>query len=127
MIAAEEPVSCDIHGRDHNLLEEPGQNHFKYLAKIDKKLLRLQNQAKLRSYRNSPKHKFGYQIPRNNDYEHDLSIYKHNSNKQWTEAIKIEIDQQHEYDTYKNIGKSPPPKGHKKIRAHFVFYVKHDG
>ena len=100
---------------------------FKALTKRDKKLLMLQNQAKLRSHRTSPKHKFGYQTPRNKEYENTLSIDKHNDNKKWAKAIKLEVDQQHECDTYKNVGMGTPPKDHKEIRAHFVFDVKHDG
>ena len=34
--------------------------------------------------------------------------------------------QQHEHDTYKDIGKGPPLKCCKKIRAHLVFDVNHD-
>ena len=96
------------------------------IAKRDKKILRLQNQAKLRSYRTYPKHKFGYQIPQNNYYENSLSIDKHNGNKKWNEDIKLKIDQQHECNNCKLIGKGLPSKGYKKIPAHLVFDAKHD-
>ena len=56
-----------------------------------------------------------------------MSIDKHNSNNKWAEAIKLEIDHQHEYDTCKDIGKGPPFKVHKKIRTNFVFDEKDDG
>jgi hypothetical protein len=59
IIAADDPVSCATHGRDNKLLDQPGRKRFKSLAKREKKLLRLQNQAKLRSYRTTPKYKFG--------------------------------------------------------------------
>lgn len=42
----------------------------------------------------------------------------------------MEIQQQHEYDTYKDLGHKSHTsilKGCKKIRVHFVFDVKHDG
>ena len=65
-------------------------------------------------------------MARNNDYEHTLSIYKHNANNKWAEVIKIEIDQQHEYDTYNNVDTGTPPKNYKKIRAHLVLDVKYD-
>ena len=60
---------CAIYRRDHHFLDQPGWMRFKCLAKRGKKLLRLKNQAKLRRYRTSPKHKFGYKTPRNNDHE----------------------------------------------------------
>ena len=40
---------------------------------------------------------------------------------------KIEIDQQHDYDSYKQMGKCSSPEGCKLIRVHLVFYVKHYG
>ena len=101
--------------------------YFKALAKRDKKLLRLQNQAKLRSRRTSTKHTFGYQMPRNNDYEHALYIDKHNENNRWTEYIELETQQHHENYTCKNAGTVTPPKDFKKIRDHFAFNVKYDG
>ena len=56
-----------------------------------------------------------------------MSLDKHNGNNKWAEAIKLEIDQQHDYNTYKDMGKSSSPEGYKRIRVHFVFDVKHDG
>ena len=35
------PVSCATHGRCHNVLDEPSWKRFNYLAKRDKKLIRL--------------------------------------------------------------------------------------
>ena len=89
--------------------------------------LRLQNQAKLRSSRTSPMHKFGHDVPRNNDYEHAVSIDKKNGNTKWADCIKLEIDQQHQCDTCKDIETGQAPKDYKKIHAHFVFDVKYDG
>ena len=67
IIAVDDPISCAIHDKEDNLLDEPGWIRFKSLEKREKKLLRLQNQAKLRSYRTLPKNKFRYEIPRKND------------------------------------------------------------
>ena len=92
-------MSCAIYGLCHNLIDYPSWKRFKSLEKGEKKLLRLQNQSKLRRYRTTPKYKFGYQMPLNNYYEHTLSIDKYNGNNKWAEAIKLEIDQQHDYDT----------------------------
>ena len=127
IIAADYPSSCTICGRDHNQIDQYGWKIFKSLAKKEKKMLRLQNQSKLRSCRTAPKFKFGYQMPRTNDYDHDLSIDKHDGNNKWAEAIKLEIDQKHAYDTCKDMGEGSSSKGHKHIRAHFVFDAKHDG
>ena len=103
IIAADDPASCAICGRDHGLLELPSWKRFKSLAKREKKLLRALN-PKLRSCRTSPRHKFRCEIPRNNDYDHALSIDKRNGNNKWSEAINLEIQQQHEHDTCKDLG-----------------------
>ena len=127
IIEADDPVSCAIYARNQNLFDHSGWKRFKSLVKKEKKLLRMQTQAKLLSYKTSPKHEFGCQTSRGNDYEHALSIDKHNGIPKWANIIKLGIDQQHEYDACKDLGKTSPPKGHEQIRVHFVFDVKHDG
>ena len=62
---------------------------FQSLAKREKKILRLKNQDKLRSYRNSPKHKFGHEIPRNNYYDNAVSMDNKNINDRWVDCIKL--------------------------------------
>ena len=78
IITVNDPFHCAICGRYRNFLDKPGQKLFKSLSKREKKLLRLQNQAKLRSCSNVPKYNFGHQIPRANDCDHTFSIEKHN-------------------------------------------------
>ena len=80
IIGADDPVTCAIYARENKLLDKPGWKRFSRLAKREKKLLRLQNQAKLRSYRTSPRYKFGYELPRNNDYDHAIELDKRNGN-----------------------------------------------
>ena len=75
----------------------------------------------------TPRCEFGHEVPRNNGYDHALSIDKYNRNNKWDEAIRLEVEQQHKCDAYKDLGHSPVPKGCKRIRAHFVFDIKHDG
>ena len=82
---------------------------------------------KLKSCRTAPRHKFGYEMPRNNDYDYALSIDKRNGNNKWADAICLEIEQQHECDTHKDLGTSAAPQDCKKICTHFVFDAKHDG
>ena len=68
IIGADDPVACAIYARDNNLLDLPGWKRFKSIAKRQKKLLRMANQAKLRSFRTSPKYMYGFEIPK--DYKH---------------------------------------------------------
>ena len=126
IIAKDDPMTCAIYGRDNKLLDLPGWKRFKTLAKREKKMLRMVNQAKLRSYNHAPKYKFGFLIPK--DYEQAVKLDAKNRNSRWTDCTQLELDQLHEYKTFTDKGKDdPPPLGYKKIGAHFVYDVKHDG
>ena len=53
-----------------------------------------------------------------------------NGNNHWATAIKLELKQIDDYNTFTNLGPkniSKPPDGYKKIRVHLVFDMKHDG
>ncbi len=126
VIAADDPVTCAIYARDAGLLDEPGWKRFKRIAAREKKMLRMVNQAKLRSYRHSPKYMFGYEVPR--DYDHALQLDQRNGNSKWKDCTELEMKQIHEYKTFTDLGYgTKPPSGYKKIRVHLVYVVKHDG
>ena len=128
IIGADDPVSCAIYAREHDLLGLDGWKRFARLARRDKKMLRMVNQAKLRSYRRTPKYKYGFQVP--NDYNEALRLDVRNGNSRWQESINTELLQIDEYDTFHDKGhkdNTAPPDGYKKIRVHLVFDVKHDG
>lgn len=123
LISADDPVSCAIYAKANNLLDEPGWKKFKRLARRQKKLLRLTNQAKLHSFRTN---KFGYLVPRNHDQA--MQLDDSNGNNKWAKAEDLERAQLFEYNCFKDLGKKAPiPAGYKKIRVHFVYDVKHDG
>ena len=128
IIAADDPVTCAIYAKDCNLLDKPGWKRFKSIAKRQKKFTRMVNQAKLRSFRRSPKYKYGFEVP--HDYNHAKRLDERNGNTRWQDAIDLETDQIDDYETFKDLGhkdKVSSPSGYKKIRVHFVFDVKHDG
>lgn len=125
-IAKDDPVSCAIYARDHNLLDTKGWRMFKGLAKRQKNLFQAVNQAKIRTFYNSPKFKYGFEIPR--DYKHAIQLDNRNGNTNWQDAVALEMEQLDEYDTFKDYGlNAAPPPDHKRIRVHLVFDVKHDG
>ena len=78
LIAADDPVTCAMYAKKNNLLETPGWKRFKDIAKRHKKMLRLLNQSKLRSYRTSPLYKNGFRLPRTP--EEAIEIDKENGN-----------------------------------------------
>jgi len=84
------------------------------------------NQAKLQSYQMAPQYKYGYEIPK--DFNHALKLDKRNGNTKWQDSTMLEMDQLHDYQTFKDLGKGAKlPDGYKRIRVHLVFDVKHDG
>ncbi len=126
IIAKDDPVTCAIYAEKANLLDELGWRRFRRIAKRQKKLLRQVNQAKLRSYRAAPRYKYGYEVPRN--YDDALRIDAKNGNAKWQDAVKLEFEQLDSYGTFDDKGfKGKPPEGHKRVRLHIVFDVKHDG
>lgn len=51
-----------------------------------------------------------------------------NGNRLWQEATDLELAQLNEYNTFRDLGhQASAPQGFKKIRAHLVYDVKHDG
>ena len=64
IIAADDPVTCALYAKQNNLLNTPGWKIFKGIAMRDKKMIRMLNQSKLRSFRTAPIFKNGFQVPR---------------------------------------------------------------
>ena len=108
------------------LLDEPSWRHFKSIAKRESRLLRMTNQAKLRSFRGSLKYKFGYQVP--NNHAEVMLLDKKNLNSKWADAKEKERAWFRKYRVFKNIGKDGrPPASYKLLKILMVYNVKHDG
>jgi hypothetical protein len=126
IIAADDPVTCAIYARENELLEDPGWKRFKGIAKQQKKMFQMANQAKLRSFRTAPKYMYGFEVPR--DYDQAKRLDTRNGNKRWQESTSLEMQQLDEYDVFQNLGKDGDPgPGFKKIRVHLIYAVKYDG
>ena len=126
LIAADCPVICAIYGKRMGLLDQPGWKRFKTIAKREKKMLRMVNQAKLASFHGAPVYHFGFRVPRTP--KEALQLDSDNNNTLWTDAMSLEMSQLQEFMTFKDLGRgAPAPNDFKRIRVHFVFAVKHDG
>ena len=88
VIAADDPVICAIYAKENNLLHLPGWKRFMYIAKRQKKLTHMVNQAKLWSFRRAPKYKYGFEVPR--DYPHAKQLDERNGNTCWQDATDLE-------------------------------------
>ena len=60
-IAADDPVICAIYADENNLLELHGWKRFRTITKKRKKMIRMADQAKLRSFRTTPKYQYGFE------------------------------------------------------------------
>jgi hypothetical protein len=122
----DDPVSVSLYAMKNDLLHTDGFRRCRKYTKNTKKLARMINQARLKSYRNKPVYQYGYQVPRNHDEA--VFIDERVGNTKWQDAEKLELRQLFEYDTFKDLGKGAPvPKGYQKIPCHMIYAVKHDG
>ena len=128
VIAADDPVTCAIYARDNGLLTTPGWKQFRNLAKKQKKMFRMINQAKLRSFRTAPLCKCGFEVPR--DYAHAMKLDQRNGNTKWADAILLELVQIDNYKTFTDLGHkdtATPPLNFRKIRPGTLIFRKFKG
>jgi hypothetical protein len=100
VIAADDPVSCAVYAKDNDLLELDAWKRFKPIAKQQKKLFRMVNQAKLHSYRTPPKYQYGFEVPK--DYQHAVRLDEKAGNTRWQDSTKLAMAQLDDYDTFKD-------------------------
>ena len=92
LIAADDPVTCAIYAKKHDLLHLDGWKRLKHIAKNQKQLTRAINQSKIRQVRRSAKNQlFGFLIPKDN--KQALQLDEQNGNSKWYDATKLEMDQ----------------------------------
>jgi hypothetical protein len=97
-------------------------------AKNIDRVLRMANQARLRSFRDAPRYKYGVEVPRDHDYQHALELDEKYGHHKWRDAADLEMSQMAEYEAFIALPEgSKPPKGYHKIKCHLVWDVKHDG
>ena len=134
IIGNDDPATCAKYAREKGLLRTPGWKHFRKIGKREKILIRQINQSKRQQTRRAVKYKFGYQVPRT--YDEAIEIDRRNGNTKFQDAVKLELQQIDDYDTFEDHGIAEidkkgrcinGPKGYKRITVHLVFDVKHDG
>ena len=114
LISKDDPITCAVYAKIHDLLDTTGWRHLKRYAKTFKRLIRAVKQSRIRQVRASARYQHGFQ--------------------HWQDAMDLELSQIHEYKVLKDTGKAQfhngkavTPDGFQKIRVHFVYAVKHDG
>ena len=132
LISKDDPITCAVYAKKHDLLDTTGWKHLKRYAKTSKRLIRAVKQSRIRQVRASVRYQHGFQVPK--DYNDAMRLDKENGNTHWQDAVDLELTQIHEYKVFKDTGKAKfhngkvvTPDGFQKIRVHFVYAVKHDG
>ena len=132
LISKDDPITCAVYAKKHDLLDTTGWQHLKRYAKTSKRLIRAVKQSRIRHVRASVRYQHGFQVPK--DYNDAMRLDKENGNTHWQDAMDLELTQIHEYKVFKDTGKAKfhngkvvTPDGFQKIRVHFVYAVKHDG
>ena len=132
LISKDDPISCAVYAKKHDLLDTTGWKHLKRYAKTSKRLIRAVKQSRICQVRASARYQHGFQVPK--DYNDAMRLDKENGNTHWQDAMDLELTQIHEYKVFKDTGKAKfhngkvvTPDGFQKIRVHFVYAVKHDG
>ena len=132
LISKDDPITCAVYAKKHDLLDTTGWKHLKRYAKTSKRLIRAVKQSRIRQVRASARYQHGFQVPK--DYNDAMKLDKENGNTHWQDAMDLELTQIHEYKVFKDTGKAKfhngkvvTPDGFQKIRVHFVYAVKHDG
>ena len=125
-IFRDDPVTVSMCAQKKKLLDTDGWKSCKRYTKREKVIGRMINQTRLKNFRNRPRYKCGFQVPRN--HQEAVMIDEREGNRKWQDSEELEIGQLFEYDTFESLGlHAPTPEGHKKIPCHIVYDVKWDG
>ena len=98
-IGGQDPITVAKYAKEHKLLDEAGWKRFKRFVDRDKKFIRMVQQINATKTNNGPMIKFSIEVPRN--YNDALRLDRLNNNTMWQDAIKTELDQINEYNTFR--------------------------
>ena len=98
LISKDDPITCAVYAKKHDLLDTTGWKHLKRYAKTSKRLIRAVKQSRIRQVRASARYQHGFQVPK--DYNDAISLDKENSNTHWQDAMDLELTQIHEYKVF---------------------------
>ena len=86
LISKDDPITCAVYAKKHDLLDTTGWKHLKRYAKTSKRLIRAVKQSRIRQVRASARYQHSFQVPK--DYNDAMSLDKkmatHIGRMQWT-------------------------------------------
>ena len=89
LISKDDPITCAVYAKKHDLLDTTGWKHLKRYAKTSKRLIRAAKQSRIRQVRASARYQHGFQVPK--DYNDAIRLDKENSNTHWQDAMDLEL------------------------------------
>ena len=104
LISKDDPITCAVYAKKHDLLDTTGWKHLKRYARTSKRLIRAVKQSRIRQVRASARYQHGFQVQK--DYNDAIRLDKENSNTHWQDAMDLELTQIHEYKVFKDTGKA---------------------
>ena len=104
LIAADDPITCAVHAKKHDLLPLDGSKRLKHIAENQKLLTRAINQSKISQVRRSAVYQFGFLVPK--DYKQALQLDEQNGNSKWYDATKLRWTESMNIRYFKTMGKS---------------------
>ena len=81
LISKDDPITCAVYAKKHDLLDTTGWKHLKRYAKTSKRLIRAVKQSRIRQVRASARYQHGFQVPK--DYNDAMRLDKENGNTHW--------------------------------------------
>ena len=93
LISKDDPITCAVYAKKHDLLDTTGWKHLKRYAKTSKRLIRAVKQSRIRQVRASAQYQHGFQVPK--DYNDAMRLDKENGNTHWQDAMDLELTQIH--------------------------------
>ena len=86
LISKDDPITCAVYAKKHDLLDTTGWKHLKRYAKTSKRLIRAVKQSRIRQVRASARYQHGFQVPKDKDdaIRLDKENTTHIGKMQWT-------------------------------------------
>ena len=121
-----DPITIASYAKKKKLTDKTGWRWAKKVRDLDpSRMIRVARRI-CKAMRSTVKFQFGVQVPRNSREAYDLD--RKNGDNLWAEAIRKEVGQLLEFETFKILPRgSSPPAGYQKIPTITTFAVKHDG
>ena len=126
LIGKHDEITLAKYAKENDVLSKPGWKFLHKSAKRQRFFNVAFNAIKRHRDPTHIRYKFGVRLPHN--YAEALRLEKDNGNTLWHDAVRTELDQIRDYDTFRDMGIGVTmDSNHHKINVRLVFDVKASG